>query len=216
MIRLAGVIVRKDVSIVGLQEFQPPQDLTFQRTMGSSYSVYPGMQLGGRSSDNSIAWRLSEWTLVEAHTVGIPYFGGRIREMPYVLLKNRISGKRLWVANFHNPANIGGNMARWRHVALGIEARLVQTLHASGTPVLLTGDMNDRTAFGCPFTAMSGMHAANGTQTIGGRCYAPPPLDVDWVLGTSDMTFTGYLSDYGPHHAHLTDHPMVSATAHLS
>ncbi|GAB2986748.1 endonuclease/exonuclease/phosphatase family protein [Nocardioides montaniterrae] len=213
---LARVLLLKHVSVVGLQEFQAPQDHTFQRAVGAAYAVYPGMTMGARTSENSIAWRKADWKVVSAHTISIPYFYGHARQMPYVQLQSTYSGKKVWFANFHNPADVRGNAARWRHRALQIEASLVRRLHADGSPVILTGDMNDREAFACPFTAASGMHSADAVYSAGGRCYTHRGMDIDWIMGTPDVGFTGYLSDYGPHRARLTDHPMVTATVTLT
>lgn len=216
IVALGDLMRTKDVSVAGLQEFQPPQDATFQRLFGSEYAVYPGLTLGSESSDNSIAWRTSDWTLVRASTVGIPYFGGRIRQMPRVLLERKATGTRVWFVNVHNPANIGGNQTRWRVAAVGIEAQLMKSLDAHGTPVVFTGDMNDREAFGCPFTAQSGMHSADGTSTIAGRCTNTRPRNVDWILGSDQVQFSDFVTDFSTEHRKLTDHPMVTAAVALT
>lgn len=214
IVALGNLLRAKNVSVAGLQEFQPPQAATFARDFGE-YAVYPGLSLGARASDNSLAWRRSEWTVVQAGTVDIPYFFGRSRPMPRVLLERRSTGQRIWFVNVHNPANIGGNQTRWRVAAVGIEARLMRQLGAGRTPVVFTGDMNDRAAFGCPFTAQSGMHSADGTHTAAGRCYLGPASNVDWILGNDQVGFSDFVTDFGTEHRHLTDHPMVTAAVRI-
>jgi hypothetical protein len=49
----------------------------------------------------------------------------------------------------------------------------VKRLGADGTPVLFTGDMNDRREFACPLTAQSGMHSADGARTVGAPAHCP-------------------------------------------
>ena len=65
------------------------------------------------------------------------------------------------------------------------------------------------------FPAEAG-HPRAGTHSAGGRCYAPGPLDVDWIMGTANVAFSNFLSDPRTRAEHLSDHPMVTATAHLS
>ncbi|GGO84787.1 hypothetical protein GCM10011584_03200 [Nocardioides phosphati] len=223
--RFAGALARvpgqvamldqRSVTIAGLQEFQTPQVHGFLARTRGQWEVYPGVSMGPLLADNSLAWRKDTWEAVERRIVEIPYFGGNPRGMPYVLLQNRTTGHRVWVANFHNPANIGGNFARFRAAALSIEAQLAKRLGANGTPVIFTGDMNDRQAFACPFTAESGMHSADGARTDAAGCHLPPRLNVDWILGNRKVRFSQFLADFAAQHRRLTDHPLITAVATL-
>ncbi|WP_139978212.1 hypothetical protein [Nocardioides litoris] len=216
--RLGGQIElldAKGVSVAGLQESQGPQISGLLGRTGDTWGIFPGLQLGELAADNSIIWRQAEWTLVQAETSQIPYFGGRPREMPHVLLEHRETGRRVWFGNYHNPANIGGNEAGNRARALAIEADLSRRLSADGTPVVITGDMNDRGAFACPFAAQSGMVSADGAKDEGGQCFTPRQMNVDWIWGTRDLTWTGFLTDYQTEDRKLSDHPMITATANL-
>ena len=99
--------------VVGFQEFEDPQYATFS-AMAPEYAVWPGRELGPKSIRFSIAWNTGSWTLMEAQSVGVPYAGGGYIEMPYVRLQNNASGRQIWFANFHNPAdtpNLGNNGA---------------------------------------------------------------------------------------------------------
>jgi hypothetical protein len=102
-----AMLEERKVTIAGLQEFQKPQVYAFLARTGGQWDAYPGMSLGELMADNSIAWRKDTWEAVERRIVEIPYFGGHPRGMPYVLLKNRHTGHRVWILNVHNPANIG-------------------------------------------------------------------------------------------------------------
>ena len=72
--------------------------------------------MGVKSVRFNIAWRSSVFSLVDAHTLSVPYAGGSRIEMPVVLLESTTTGRRAWFANFHNPADTPhlGNNARWR------------------------------------------------------------------------------------------------------
>lgn len=206
----------KGVTVAGLQEFQAPQVNSFLARVGSRWDVYPGTSLGARLADNSIIWRSDLWEAVKKQTTPVPYFRGRMVPMPQVLLRHRTTRQLVWIGNFHNPANVVGNAAGHRARAVDIEARLVRELGADGTPVIITGDMNDRREFACPFTAKSGAHSADGASTdASGNCLVPRRMNVDWVLGNDKVQFSDFEADFGSEHRRLSDHPFISATATL-
>jgi hypothetical protein len=210
-----AMLSQRDVSVAGLQEFQYPQVQRLLASFGSVYDVYPGLSLGNWLADNSIIWRTADWQALEEQTVKVPYFHGRMTPMPYVLLRHKQTGRTVWFANFHNPANVAGNAAGFRARAVAIEAQLVHRLEQDGTPVILTGDMNDRAAFACPFAQSSGLRSANGASYDGGRCLTPAHMDVDWIFGSRQVTFADFDSDPTSQRRHLSDHPLVTATATL-
>ena len=198
-----------------MQEFQWPQVQQFQALVGGRFGIYPGLTLGHRLADNSIIWRTDVWTVVRRRTTPVPYFHGHLIRMPQVLLRHQESGRLVWFANFHNAANVFGEASRWRTQALAIESDLVHRLGRNGIPVVLTGDMNDKAAFACPFTARSGMHSADGAVTRDGRCRVPARVGIDWIFGSAEVRFSDFESDPRPKRRRLTDHPLVTATATL-
>jgi hypothetical protein len=211
-----AMLDQKKVTIAGFQEFQWSQVQRFLAVTRGQWEVYPGLSRGPLLSENSIGWRKDTWTALRQHTIDIPYFAGHPRGMAYVLLQHRQTGHRVWIANFHNPANIGGDFARFRAQAVDIEVQLARRLGADGTPVIFTGDMNDKRLFACPFTAGSGMHSADGTHTnAAGRCVTARTLYIDWILGSRQVRFSGYVADFAAQHRRLTDHPLVTAQATL-
>ncbi|HTW15703.1 MAG TPA: endonuclease/exonuclease/phosphatase family protein [Nocardioides sp.] len=205
----------KGVSVAGLQEFQYPQVHQLRARTGDAWGIYPGVELGNWLADNSIVWRTDQWEALTTRTVEVPYFRGKPTPMPYVLLEHLESGRRVWFANFHNPANVAGDAAHLRAQALQIEAKLAKELSADGTPVVVTGDMNDRKEFACPFATASGMHSPNGVTIRDGSCVLPPKLDVDWIFGTQDLTFSDFQSDSQSQGRKLSDHPLITSTAAL-
>ena len=91
--------------------------------------------------------------------------------MPVVLLESISTGRRAWFANFHNPADTPnlGNNARWRAEAAAIEVAHLTELHqADGTPVIATGDYNERAEIFCRFTA-GGVFAGGSGRQLGRR-----------------------------------------------
>ena len=193
------------VSVAGLQELEPSQYAAF-RAATPGWDAYPGDRLVRKSTANSIVWDTSKWTLVEAHTIAIPYFHGRSTPMPYLELRDRATGREVWFANFHNPANVHGPAARFRSVAVAREAALANQLTSAGKSLVMTGDMNDREAYFCPITTRTGMHAALGGST-GPTCTPPKAhLTVDWIMGSPDVAFSNYHSVSGGLVFRTSDH----------
>jgi len=211
---LAGqLLTAHDVDVVGLQELQANQVRPLLGATGNAFSIYPGLNGGlPRDSENSIAWRTSEWDLVTASTVSIPYFHGRSRNMPVVRLKHRASGREMYFMNFHNPATTPrwGDNSAWRAKATQIEADLVnRTVAKAHVPVFVTGDMNDRDRYFCAITAWTPLHASNGGKNADGTCAPPEPSHVDWILGTPEAEFIQHIADRGTWVRRATDHPMI-------
>lgn len=204
LLRSAGI------DVVGFQEFQAPQNSTFVSLTG--WEVYPGFQLERSSQANSIAWDPAQWELLEAHTLAVPYFFGNLVDMPYVLLRNRETRLKVWFFNTHNPADKFGSAQRYRDRAVQLQAGLAQELVATGHPVIYTGDMNDRARYFCSMTAASPMQAANGGST-GSSCSPPAEMDVDWIMGSLDVEFSGFFKSRYPVERRLSDHPFIFATA---
>ncbi|WP_416956543.1 endonuclease/exonuclease/phosphatase family protein [Nocardioides sp. T5] len=202
------------IDVVGFQEFEESQYGMFTSRAGE-YSLYPGMSLGNKSVRFNIAWRSDMFSLVEAHTLSIPYAGGSRIAMPVVLLESISTGRRAWFANFHNPADTPrlGNNARWRAEAAAIEVAHLTELHqADGTPVIATGDYNERAEIFCRFTAGGVFTAAAGGSSAGG-CAPPPSMQVDWIFGSTGVAFAGYaVTGTGQ----ASDHSMINATATLT
>ncbi len=203
-----------DITVAGLQEFQAPQIRAFNQA-ATGWHAWPG--LGSRAGVNSVVWRTSTWRPVQTHTLDIPYFGGRDVPMPYVLLRHVPTGRLVWFANFHNPADAHGPAQGWRNEAVRREVALVNRLHAGGTPVVVTGDFNDRDAFFCPLARGADVTSADGSHLTGSGCDLAPNPGVDWIVGTrDDLDFSDFHRLRGGLVARTSDHPFVwsRVTAH--
>jgi hypothetical protein len=213
---LTQVIRAKGVDVIGLQEFQNPQYRVFLEDTAGAYATYPGLLWGKKGMRNSVAWKVDEWELVSASWVKVPYFRGTILRMPVVLLRNLQSGQQAYFSSFHNPADARGPAAKWRKQATDIEIALVNRLRAeSGLPVYVTGDMNERDIYYCRMTSGTDMVAANGGMNDGGSCAPARPTYIDWIFGSPETTFSGYVANRGPKIRKSTDHPMILAQAEL-
>ncbi len=209
------LIRRSGVDVVGLQEFQASQYAAFRRATAGTWSVFPGTARGRELVQNSIAFRTDVWDLKQGSLVDIPYFHGRPFPMPFVLLRHRVSGHEVWFVNVHNPASTRGDASRHRARGIAIEAALVNRLHADGTPVVLTGDFNDRAEAFCPLVGRTQLEAANG-GSVAARCRPPADPGIDWVFATSDLEVTDYVRDRSALVRRTTDHPFVHAGLTLS
>lgn len=210
-----SLIDQADLDVIGFQELEDVQYNRFLSLGGGSWDAYPGNTLDRGSIRNSLAWRTDVWELVTADSIGIPYFGGQIIRRPVVKLKNIESGREVWFFNTHNPASTPnhGNNARWRAAAIALEVDLANELGADGTPVVFTGDYNDRDAAYCPLTAATDLEAANGGSNDG-SCVMPPSPDVDWIFG-SGIDFSGFVSASQGIEGRVSDHPFVYSEAYI-
>jgi endonuclease/exonuclease/phosphatase family metal-dependent hydrolase len=193
--------------VVGLQEYQAPHAELFDEITGDAWGTH-------RIRDNAVIWRRSDFSVTKTEAVTVPYFYGKPRRMPVVHLRHRVTGRDLTVINVHHPASVRGPAAPWRREAEARMRALVETLRASGRPVLLVGDFNDRKLSFCTMTADGLMVAANGGSNDNGRCRPPPEIRIDWIFGAG-MTFSDYSVDFSTRRA-VSDHPMVLAQAHVS
>jgi len=196
------------VDVVGLQEIETVQVNQFRNTAGGAWEIVAG------SHAEAIAWRRSEWELVERRSIGVPYFHGKIRQMPVVRLRSLVTGRHAWFATFHNPASVErvGDQSRWRQVATQRQIALANELRGSGDPVFITGDMNEKESYFCKFTAATGMVAANGGSNSG-SCSPPRPSKIDWIFGSPAVQFSGYVADRSALVRRTADHPFIVGRA---
>lgn len=217
---LAGLIDRRGVDVIGLQEFEAPQYKVFVSQLGTKFATYPGTAWGAKTMRNSVAWRLDSWELVSASSFKIPYFHGIMRRMPLVLLRNLQTGQQAYFTSLHNPANARGPAEKWRDRATDIEIAMVNNLReTTGLPVYVTGDANEKDEFFCRMTAKTDMVSANGGSNKGSGnawgCRPTRPTYIDWVFGSPETTFSGYYALRNSLVRKSTDHPMLVAEAEL-
>ena len=208
------VLNRHRVDVVGLQELEPVQFRVIKGLSGRAWQMYPGMRHGARSLANSVAWRTDSWQLVRAERFSIPYFGGRTRTAPAVLLRHRETGVLVGFVNVHNPATTPrwGDNRRWRAAALRIEADVATRFRREGFPLVVTGDFNGVLKPFCVLSRVGGLSAANGGES-GHRCVPSKRSGVDWIFGSQQVRFLDYVQDRTALVRRTSDHPIVVATA---
>ncbi len=209
----AKLFEQHGIDVAGLQECQGDQFAEFNKLTNNKYAAFPGTELG-RNTVNSIVWDKSKWTAVEKHTIEIPYFGGHKEPMPYVLLQNKQTGQRTWVANFHNPASTKHHpdQERFRDAATDKEIALVKRLEKkTGLPVILTGDMNENAEYYKRMTAGTDLESSHK----GPNGAAPNDTGIDWIFGSPSVHFSGYDRSRDPLVKKASDHPIVVSNAKI-
>lgn len=199
------------VDVGAVQEFQRSQAYAFLRAVGDEYAVWPGVELTSRDGENSVVWRKDRFEAVEKEANAYPYFGGHARNFPRVLLRDKDTGVQFWVTSYHNPANTKkfGNQVYWKHRALSMEIPDIRNLiRTTRQPVIVSGDMNDRQEFFCPFARGTGMHSASGGYSNALGCSVPVRW-IDWIMGSAKVSFSDYRQDDSSFVDRTSDHPMV-------
>ncbi len=198
--RMRGAVAamkKNNVDIAGMQEFQPDQQAAFKR-LAPNFGV-----VGDR--DNAIVYNKKKFRLVEKRLFSIPYFGGQKRQMPIAKLEDKATGKQMWVVNIHNPADTKSSPhnAANRAKAIKIEQDLMRKLQATGLPVIMTGDFNERNS------------VDNSMDRVGMDSAAPNKArsEIDYIFGSSGVNFSNYAADRGPMANGSSDHPLIVSTA---
>jgi len=207
-------IQRHNVDVVGFQELQAPQLKEFNKLTHNKFGVYPGFKKGKGDNENSIAWDKSKFSLVNAHTIKIPYFNGQKRDMPVVVLRNKETGQKAVFMNFHNPADTKRfhHQEKYRDRATDIEIAAVKRIEKrTGLPVILTGDMNESTEYYRRMTAGTNMTSAHLSGQHGDQHH----LGIDHIYGSPAVTFSQFMRDRSKQIRFATDHPMLVSHVHI-
>lgn len=201
------LIERKTIDLIALQEVQADQLLVFKHEL-QRYRIWPGYQLGRAGLRLQIAWRTSRFELLDTGTL-VTKFDGRNRPVPWVLLRNHATQRRIYVLNLHNSPR---RMERERDLATGRQIKLVRALRRTGISVLVLGDFNEREEAFCRFVGGTDLRAPNGGSVSKHRCRPPnAPLRVDWIFGRGRFRFDDYVQDRGRQVRKASDHALVRA-----
>ncbi|GGF41712.1 hypothetical protein GCM10011519_14400 [Marmoricola endophyticus] len=219
MPKAVALLNAKKVDVAGLQELQPGQYDQLMSLAGGTYASFHTTRTYGnhpRDTENTIIWRKSAFDLVSSQTLQIPYFDGNPRLIPVVQLREKASGRSAWFINTHNPANTAQfpHQESYRAKAIAIERQKIIDLRASGLPVFLTGDLNDREAAFCPLTAGKLMLSADSVPST--TCAPPKGIWIDQILAAGPARFTTYDRDWAAKTQKVSDHPIVVAHTHLA
>jgi endonuclease/exonuclease/phosphatase family metal-dependent hydrolase len=215
MPRAVTLMNQRKLDVVGTQEFQGKQyDYFLNKGHGKDWGACFWDPAGSkRDTENLVLYRRSTMELVECKTFDIPYFYGNIRHVPAALLKEKATGRTFYFLNVHNAANVRGNAAKYRAQAIAIEKQKIIDLRATGRPVFLAGDFNDRQAAFCPLTANKLSISPNSIPSM--TCAYPRQSSIDWIFAAGQVRFSSFLRDMYPKNAKISDHPLVQARAHI-
>ncbi len=212
--RAISLLDSRGLDVVGLQEFQEIQSDYFMKKTGGTWGIFHWDPAGKRrDTENAIIWRKSTMEFVSGETFDIPYFNGNIRHVPAVLLREKATGRTAYFLNVHNPANVRGNAAGYRARAVAIEKQKMIDLRATGRPVFLTGDFNDRAKAFCPLTQDKLSISPNSVPSM--TCAYPKQTSIDWIFAAGQARFSSFSRDTYPQSARISDHPLVVTRTHL-
>lgn len=208
MSAMTDYLLAKKFSVVGFQEMQRDQRNRFLAKTGGNWGLYPHTSPRSIDGENAIGWDKDVWELVKADTISVPYFGGAPRNNPVLRLKHKASGASIYISNYHNAADVMGKAQRWRDAATRIQVNLFKELAKTGLPVFATGDMNERRAWACEVVTGADMRTSFGGDGRNG-CSVTHNGDIDWIVGSHDVTFFNNVSERSAFLKSVTDHPVV-------
>jgi hypothetical protein len=196
---LTRVLVARRLSLVGLQEFQAPQQRVFKSRM-SPWGMHA-------KNDNAVVWLRARWEVVDSGYLSIPYFHGHPKPMPFVVLRRRGTGKRVAFLSTHNPASVHGPALHWRKEGWQREAAWAQAMLERGdvTAAIVVGDKNSGPKIYRPFIERRG-GSVSGVPSIWG---------IDWIVGWGGVTFTKHKTSKTRRIARMSDHPVTQAIGHI-
>jgi endonuclease/exonuclease/phosphatase family metal-dependent hydrolase len=209
---VADLVTSRGIDVIGMQEVQDDQLAVLQRRL-PGYGIWPAQSLGGNGQRLQLAWRTDLFEFVEGRSFDTTFDHQR-RPIPYVLLRHRETGAESWHMVIHNsPRDQEGD----RDAATGVEIGVINQLRATGTPVFVTGDMNEKEEWFCRVGSETGLAAANGGSTSGGCVLPPRPLRIDWIMGgggsEGGLAWSGYVRDTSELVQRTSDHDFLYATA---
>ncbi len=210
--REAALIRDRGISLVGLQEVQRDQRPVFINNL-SNMQMWPQDALGRDGYRVQIMWRTDRFEMVDSGGSSHTFNSIASVPIPYVLLRDKKTGAQFWVIVTHNSPQ---GLQAQRNASAEIQVALVNRLRATGHPVLLMGDMNEKEGYFCKVATRAGMTAANGGSGAGGCSPPGGPQRIDWIFGTADsVDFSGYRQDGTTKANGLSDHYLIYADAQV-
>jgi endonuclease/exonuclease/phosphatase family metal-dependent hydrolase len=210
----ADLVGAYGASVVGMQEVQVDQLDAIGRATAGRFAFYPGVELGAKGVPQSLMWDTTVWTLKWKSSITIPFVDTQ-RPQPIVRLQNIATGREIYVMNVHNSPRDAKGREWERDRATAIEIAAIKELRKDNLPVFVTGDFNEHAEAYCKITGGTDLEAASGGTNSGGTCKPPNPMRVDWIFGSSDAAFSGFLMDTGAQVRRITDHAVLSATVNV-
>ncbi|MGA8258211.1 MAG: endonuclease/exonuclease/phosphatase family protein, partial [Nocardioides sp.] len=202
----------KQSDIVSFQELQHDQFNQLRATLGDTYTFYPEDTIRNpKVVWQSIMWRTSEWDFVEAEDVVVPVIG-KTRPNPIVRLRNKATGKDIWVFNVHNSSKRTPQRQKERNRAVRIEIDEINQRRKAKVPVVFMGDMNERQVVFCKVTGQTDLTAATGGSRTKRACKPPKVMHLDWIFASPEFKRQTAGFERTPLTNRITDHTVLTAT----
>lgn len=196
--------------LVGFQELNLDQRWVIQRSMRSSWSFYPPTSVGQRGVWQTVGWDRSQWTMVNARMVDIP-FRGKTRPNPLVELENVFTGKHVFLFNIHNSAKNTAEREAERDKATQIEINEVNKERARPIEGLLFGDFNEHDEAFCKVVGKTDLEAVNGGSVVGTTCTPPKYPRIDWMFHSPGFGLIDYAFEKSGRVKRVTDHWVLTS-----
>jgi alpha-tubulin suppressor-like RCC1 family protein/endonuclease/exonuclease/phosphatase family metal-dependent hydrolase len=186
----AGAIEHQlGASIVGVQETTAGQLQGIIDATNGAYASFQTPDAGDLGVESALLWKKSVWEATQTEVIKTQFIR-RDLPRPVVKLRNRATGREIWVMNVHN--------APWeyqakRNAAAKEEIAKLQELEATGLPVFFIGDMNEKQTIFCKVLRDTQLVSPLGGSYRKGTCTPPKGvLRVDWIFGSKSVGFEGY------------------------
>lgn len=202
--------------VVGFQEAEPDQ-VPIMAAELPDYDFWPGLELDWEGVRNNIAYDNRRFTRTAQGTIPITFLGQR-RQLPFIRLQDRATGRQFWVMNAHNTPKRGSDSWGFEERKAQLDAEITQLgkMQATGLPVFFVGDLNDRIYTYCQIVRRTTLRAPQGYYPPPNDCDLPPNTHIDWIFGSaSQVAWSDYKYDRGALVAQVTDHHVTWATATL-
>jgi len=204
----ARLINGKNIGVIGMQEVQRDQYRVLHHRLHREYGIWPGTRLGNQGIRLQIAWQRQQFKLLRHGTI-TTRFDHQSRPIPWLLLRNRDTGRRMYVVDIHNSPR--GEESE-RDSATRAEIRLIHRLRGHHKPVFVVGDMNEKAEWFCKVAGHTDVKAANGGHAGPRRCSPPKRrLRIDWLMGGRRIGFSHYREDDGRLVRRTSDHEFIHA-----
>lgn len=206
-----ALLVQGPVDVVGLQETTEDQLRAIMRSTDGRYSAVPDPSRRG-SVQTSLLYRNAVWRVTRTRVVRSQFIR-RALPRPLVQLQHKVTGRRIWVMSVHNAP--WGYQAQ-RNRATRVQLAEVARLEATGVPVFYVGDMNEKATILCKVLRRTDLVSPLGGRLVGGSCRPPRQrMRVDWIFGSDQARYSGYVASRHPLVRIATDHTMPIVSVHL-
>ena len=191
------VITRhRGVSVYGFQEFQAQQQKIFRKHFKDKWGFY-------NVGDNGIMWKRKVWSMLEWRTIEVPYYAGRPKPMPVLLLKHQKTGVVCMFMSVHNPWNEFDGDGSSRRSGWHTQFEVMKNWSERGA---LPFAFNDANAGPYSFGKIA--------EEYGVRYTGPEPhLNIDFMFYVMDeaVEIEDHKSIRHDRIREITDHPFVKA-----